>query len=148
MFGIGLGVFTLASAAAALAPGVSELIAARAIQGAGAAMVMPLTLTILSDAVPPERRGLALGGWSAISGLGVAFGPLVGGAVVEGINWQWIFWLNVPIGLLAIPLVLTKMEESFGPDTGLDLRGLALITTGALGVVWGLMRGTRSDGGA
>ena len=141
MFGIGLGVFTLASAAAALAPGVGELIAARAIQGAGAAMVMPLTLTILSDAVPPERRGLALGGWSAISGLGVAFGPLVGGAVVEGINWQWVFWLNVPIGLATIPLIRVRLRESFGPDRALDLPGLALASAGLFGIVWGLVRG-------
>ena len=141
MFGIGLGVFTLASAAAALAPGVGELIAARAIQGAGAAMVMPLTLTILSDAVPPERRGLALGGWSAISGLGVAFGPLVGGAVVEGINWQWVFWLNVPIGLATIPLIRVRLRESFGPDRTLDLPGLILVSAGLFGIVWGLVRG-------
>src|SRR5690242_6684763 len=95
MFAIGLATFTGASAAAALAPGVDALIAARAVQGAGAALVLPLTLTILSASVPPEKRGLALGGWSAISGLGVALGPLVSGAVVQGINWQWIFWLNV-----------------------------------------------------
>src|SRR3954468_10581739 len=130
MFALGLGVFTVASAAAALAPGVSELIAARAVQGAGAAMVMPLTLTILSDAVPPERRGLALGGWSAISGLGVAFGPLVGGAVVEGINWQWLFWLNVPIGLATLPLIRVRLRESFGPDRSLDLPGLGLASAG------------------
>jgi len=132
---------TVASAAAALAPGVSELIAARAVQGAGAAMVMPLTLTILSDAVPPERRGLALGGWSAISGLGVAFGPLVGGAVVEGINWQWVFWLNVPIGLATLPLIRVRLRESFGPDRSLDLPGLAFASVGLFGVVWGLVRG-------
>src|SRR6187200_1431213 len=99
MFAIGLGIFTLASAAAALAPSMGVLVAARAVQGAGGAIVMPLTLTILSAAVPAEKRGLALGAWGGISGLAVAFGPLVGGAVVEGISWHWIFWLNVPIGL-------------------------------------------------
>jgi MFS family permease len=105
MFAVGLAIFTAASAAAALAPDVSSLIAARAVQGAGGALVMPLTLTILSAAFPAERRGMAIGAWSGISGLAVAIGPLVGGAVVDGISWQWIFWLNVPIGIAAIPLV-------------------------------------------
>src|SRR6476646_3715010 len=104
MFVVGLSVFTTASAAAALAPSVDALIAARALQGMGAAMVLPMTLTLLSDAVPQERRGLALGFWAAVSVFGVAIGPLVGGAVVQGIAWQWIFWLNVPIGLAVIPL--------------------------------------------
>src|SRR5215217_8904921 len=99
MFTVGLGIFTLASAAAALAPSVEVLIAARAVQGLGGAIVTPLTLTILSAGVPAERRGLVLGAWGGISGLAVAIGPLVGGAVVEGLSWQWIFWLNVPIGL-------------------------------------------------
>jgi EmrB/QacA subfamily drug resistance transporter len=132
----------------ALAPDVGWLIAARAVQGAGSALIMPLALALLSAAFPAERRGAAIGIFSAITGLAVAAGPLVGGAVVEGINWQWIFWVNVPIGLLAIPLVLTKMKESFGPDTGLDLGGLALITTGALGLVWGLMRGNQVGWGS
>ena len=103
MFVLGLGIFTAASAAAALAPSIDALIAARAIQGVGGAIVTPLTLTILSAAVPAEKRGIALGAWGGISGLAVALGPLVGGAVVEGISWQWIFWLNVPIGLAADP---------------------------------------------
>src|SRR6187401_73154 len=106
MFAIGVGIFTLGSIAAALAPSVEMLNLARAVQGLGGAIVMPLTLTILSAAVPAERRGLALGAWGGISGLAVAFGPLVGGAVVEGISWQWIFWLNVPIGILLVPLAL------------------------------------------
>ncbi|MFL5852854.1 MAG: MFS transporter [Solirubrobacterales bacterium] len=143
LYAAGLALFAGASAVSALAPDVGWLIAARAVQGAGSALIMPLGLALLSTAFPAERRGAAIGIFSAITGLAVAAGPLVGGAVVEGINWQWIFWLNVPIGLLAIPLVLTKMKESFGPDTGLDLRGLALITTGALGLVWGLMRGNQ-----
>ena len=117
LFAAGLGLFAVASAACALAPGVGWLIAARAVQGAGAALLMPLGLALLSAAFPPEKRGAAIGIFSAITGVAVASGPLVGGLVVEGISWEWIFWLNVPIGLLAIPLVLTRMKESFGPDT-------------------------------
>src|SRR5438477_2557350 len=121
MFTIGLSIFTLASAAAALAPSIGALDAARAVQGLGGAIITPLTLTILSSAVPANRRGLALGAWGGISGLAVAFGPLVGGAVVDGISWHWIFWLNVPIGLLLIPLALTRLQESYGPANRLDL---------------------------
>ncbi len=112
VFAIGVGVFTLGSVAAALAPTVELLNLARAVQGLGGAIVMPLTLTILSAAVPREKRGLALGAWGGISGLAVAFGPVVGGAVVQGLSWQWIFWLNVPIGLLLIPLALTRLQET------------------------------------
>ena len=112
MFVIGLGIFTAASVAAALAPSVEALIAARAVQGLGGAIVMPLTLTILSAAVSPEKRGVALGAWGGIGGLAVASGPLVGGAVVEGISWQWIFWLNVPIGLVLIPLAYLRLKET------------------------------------
>ena len=126
MFVIGLGIFTVASAAAALAPTTGALIAARALQGAGAAIVTPLTLTLLSTAFPPEKRGLAIGAWSGISGLGVALGPLVGGAVVDGISWHWIFWLNVPIGLVLLPLAYRRLTESYGPAGRLDLAGLAL----------------------
>src|SRR5881394_3474975 len=108
MLAVGLGIFTLASAAAALAPSIGALDAARAIQGLGGAIVLPLTLTILSAAVPPKRRGVALGAWGGIGGLAVALGPLVGGAIVQGISWQWIFWLNVPFGLVLIPLALTR----------------------------------------
>ena len=111
VFVIGLGIFTAASAAAALAGSSDELIGARAIQGLGGAIVMPLTLTILSEAVPPERRGVALGAWGGIGGLAVATGPLVGGAIVEGISWQWIFWLNVPVGVLLIPLALVRLKN-------------------------------------
>src|SRR5215210_2082359 len=144
MFALGLGLFTAASAAAALAPSIDWLIAARAVQGIGGAIVTPLTLTILSDAFPAERRGVALGAWSGIAGLAVATGPLVGGAVVEGISWQWIFWLNVPIGLAVLPLS-RMLSESHGPDRALDLRGLALASGGLLGLVWGLVHGN-SDG--
>jgi EmrB/QacA subfamily drug resistance transporter len=141
MFVAGVGVFTVSSALAALAPSVTALVAARAVQGAGAAMVLPLTLTLLSEAFPPERRGLALGIWSGISGLGVALGPLVGGAVVDGISWPYIFWLNVPVGLALIPLAARRLEESYGPDRHLDLPGLALAGLGLLGVVFGIVRG-------
>src|SRR3989440_534095 len=140
MFGVGLGVFTVASAAAALAPSTVALIAARAVQGAGAAMVTPLTLTLLSEAFPAGRRGLALGIWSGVSGLGVALGPVIGGAVVSGISWQWIFWLNVPIGLVVVPLALARLNESRGANRALDLRGVALASGGLLGVVYALVR--------
>src|SRR5216684_3774646 len=99
------------------------------------------TLTILSAAVPAEKRGLALGAWGGIGGLAVALGPLVGGAVVQGISWQWIFWLNVPIGVVLIPLAWRRLEESRGPNAALDLRGLVLASAGLLGIVWGLVRG-------
>jgi EmrB/QacA subfamily drug resistance transporter len=148
LYATGLGLFTAASAACALAPDVGWLIGARAAQGAGAALVMPLGLALLSAAFPPERRGTAIGIFSAITGLSVASGPLVGGAVVEGIDWEWIFWLNVPIGLIAVPLVLTRMKESFGPDTGLDLRGLALVSGAGLGIVWGLVRANQAGWGS
>jgi EmrB/QacA subfamily drug resistance transporter len=118
------------------------------VQGAGAALLLPLGLALLSAAFPPERRGAAIGIFSAITGIAVASGPLVGGAVVQGISWEWIFWLNVPIGLVAIPLVLTRMKESFGPDTALDIRGLALVTVGALAIVWGLVRGNQTGWGS
>jgi len=141
LFSIGIGIFTLGSAAAALAPTIGALDAARALQGLGGAIVAPLSLTILAAAVPAERRGLALGAWGGISGLAVAFGPLVGGAVVSGISWHWIFWLNVPIGLVLLPLSLMRLQESKGPFGTIDLPGLALASTGLFGIVWGLVRG-------
>lgn len=137
----GLALFAVASAASALAPSVGWLIAARALQGAGAALMLTLGLALISAAFPPERRGAAIGLFSAVTGIAVASGPLVGGAIVEGIDWEWIFWLNVPIGLLAVPFVLTRIEESVGGDARLDLPGLALISAGAFGVVWALVRG-------
>jgi EmrB/QacA subfamily drug resistance transporter len=144
LYAAGLALFAAASAASALAPNVGVLIASRAAQGAGSALIMPLGLALLSAAFPPEKRGAAIGMFSAITGVAVASGPLVGGAIVNGLAWQWIFWINVPIGLLSIPFVLTKLDESHGPDTGLDIRGLALITAGALGLVWGLVRGNQA----
>jgi EmrB/QacA subfamily drug resistance transporter len=140
MFVTGISLFTAASAGAALAPSADFLIAARAIQGIGAAIVTPLTLTLLADAFPPEKRGVALGVWSGISGVAVAIGPLVGGAVIELADWHWIFWLNVPIGLALAPLAARRLDESFGPKAPLDFPGLALASTGLFGVVYGLVR--------
>jgi EmrB/QacA subfamily drug resistance transporter len=141
MFVLGLLLFTGASAAAALSTSANSLDIARALQGVGGAIVAPLTLTILSAGVPAERRGLALGIWGGIGGLAVALGPLVGGAVVSGISWHWIFWLNVPIGLVLAPLALRRLDESRGVDSALDLPGLGLASSGLLGIVWGLVRG-------
>jgi EmrB/QacA subfamily drug resistance transporter len=141
MFVLGLSLFTGGSAAAALAPGIGALVAARAVQGVGAAIVIPLTLTLLSAAVTPQRRGLALGAWGAVGGLAIAIGPLVGGAVVEGASWQWIFWLNVPIGIVLLPIAWTRLTESYGPTTSLDLPGLVLASVGLLGIVFGVVRG-------
>ncbi len=141
MFSIGLALFTVASAAAALAPSIGALVAARAAQGVGGAIITPLTLTILSAAVPAEKRGVALGAWGGIGGLAVALGPLVGGAVVSGLSWQWIFWINVPIGLALIPLAMRRLDETHGATSKLDLPGLGLASAGLFGVVWGLIRG-------
>src|SRR6476659_5462734 len=141
MFSIGIGIFTIGSAAAALSTTATGLDFARALQGVGGAIVTPLTLTLLSAAVPRERRGLALGAWGGIGGLAVAIGPLVGGAIVQGLSWQWIFWINVPIGLALAPLAFFRLRESHGPSGRLDLPGLALASAGLLGIVWGLVRG-------
>jgi EmrB/QacA subfamily drug resistance transporter len=148
VYATGVGVFAAASAAAALAPNVGVLIGARAVQGVGAALIMPLALALLSAAFPPEKRGAAIGIFSAITGIAVASGPLLGGAVVQGIDWHWIFWINVPIGIAAIPLVLTKMQESYGPRASLDLRGLGLVTLAGLATVWGLVRGNEAGWGS
>jgi MFS family permease len=128
LFALGLGVFVAGSAACALAPDVGTLIAARAVQGAGAALVMPLGLALVSTAFAPERRGRALGIYFGVTGLAVASGPVVGGAITEGLAWEWIFWLNVPLGIALVPFVLRQIRESFGPDTAIDLVGLALVT--------------------
>jgi EmrB/QacA subfamily drug resistance transporter len=148
LYATGLGLFAAASAACALAPGVGWLIGARAVQGAGAALILTLGLALLSAAFPPERRGAAIGLFSAITGISVASGPLIGGAVVQGLHWEWIFWLNVPIGLAAIPFVLRRIPESFGPDSRLDIPGLGLVTAGAFGIVWGLVRGNDAGWGS
>lgn len=145
LFAVGLGIFTVASAGAALAPGMGELIAAQAAQGVGSAIVTPLTLTLLSAAVPAERRGAALGVWGAASGIAVATGPLIGGALTESLSWQWIFWVNVPLGLALIPFALLRLEESRGPNPTLDLAGTALASGGLFGIVYALVRGN-TDG--
>ena len=148
LYAAGLVGFALASAASALSPSVGFLIAARAVQGVGAAFMMSLGLALLSAAFPPEKRGAAIGLFSAVTGLAVASGPLVGGAVVNGLDWTWIFWVNVPIGLLAAPLVLARVAESHGPKASLDFPGLGLVTGGALGLVWGLVRGNEVGWGS
>jgi EmrB/QacA subfamily drug resistance transporter len=140
MFVVGLSIFTLASAAAALAPSIGLLIVARAIQGVGGAIATPLTLTLLADAFPPEERGLALGVWSGISGIAVALGPLVGGAMIQAASWHWIFWINVPVGLALVPVAARQLTESHGPSRALDLRGLGLASAGWFGLVFGLVR--------
>src|SRR5437762_11181589 len=141
IFVVGILVFTAGSALAALSTSATALDLARGVQGVGGAIVTPLTLTLLSAAVPGERRGLALGIWGGIGGLAVALGRLVGGAIVSGVSWYWIFWVYVPIGLVLAPLAYSRLEESHGGDRALDLPGLGLASTGLLGIVWGLVRG-------
>ncbi|WP_254398759.1 MFS transporter [Streptomyces sp. AC602_WCS936] len=141
LFLVGITVFTAASAAAAMAPGIDSLIAARAVQGVGAAIMMPLTLTLLTAAVPAERRGMAYGIWGAVNGLAVASGPLVGGSLTEHISWQWIFWLNVPLGLALLPLARLRLAESHGTGAPLDVPGTLLASGGLFGIVYGLVRG-------
>ena len=148
LFVAGLAIFSAASAACALAPSVGWLIAARAVQGSGAALIMPLGMTLLSAAYPAERRAGALGIFSGITGLAVLGGPVIGGAITQGIAWQWIFWLNVPIGLLTIPVALRRVDESYGPRSAPDVPGLALITGAALGIVWALVRGNSAGWGS
>ncbi|GAB3126500.1 MFS transporter [Streptomyces calidiresistens] len=141
VFAGGVVVFTLASALAALAGTTGELIAARALQGVGAAVLLPLSLTLITASVPAERRGTAFGIWGAINGLAVAGGPLVGGAVTEHLSWHWIFWLNVPVGLLLLPLIRLRLPGGRGTDAPLDVPGALLATAGLLGVVLGIIRG-------
>ncbi|WP_405806769.1 DHA2 family efflux MFS transporter permease subunit [Streptomyces sp. NBC_00210] len=145
LFIAGLTVFTGASAAAALAPGIDALIAARAVQGVGAAIMMPLTLTLLTAAVPAARRGAALGIFSAVTGLAVASGPLIGGSLTEHISWGWIFWLNVPIGLALLPLARLRLDESYAPNARLDVPGTLLVSGGLFGIVYALVNG-QADG--
>ena len=141
MFVLGLLLFTGASALAALSTTATGLDIARAVQGVGGAIVTPLTLTFLSVGVWLVLCGLALGIWGGIGGLAIALGPLVGGAIVSGVSWHWIFWLNVPIGLVLAPLAWRRLGESHGPGAALDLRGVGRGSVGLLGVVWGLVHG-------
>lgn len=140
IFTLGLVLFTLSSAGCALAPSAEILIAARTLEGLGSSMVTPLSLTILATAFPPERRGAVVGILGGIAGLAIAGGPLIGGAVIEGVDWHWIFWLNVPVGLVLITLSLFRLPESYGPSTRLDPLAVLLASGGAMGIIWGLVR--------
>ncbi|MBB4687840.1 MFS transporter [Amycolatopsis jiangsuensis] len=140
MYIIGLGVFTAASAACALSDSADLLIVARTVQGAGAAVVLPLTLTLISEAFPVDKRGVAIGMWGGITGLGVAGGPVLGGAITEGVSWEWIFWINVPIGLVMIPLAALRLRESFGHRPDLDIPGLVLVAAGLFCLTWAPVR--------
>ncbi|RAG85344.1 MFS transporter [Streptacidiphilus pinicola] len=146
VFVVGLLVFTAASAAAASASGIGELIAARVVQGAGAAVIMPLSLTLLTAAVPAAKRGAALGIYSAVGGLAIAGGPLVGGLVTQHLSWHWIFWINVPVGLLLAPAAWRGLDESRGPNNRLDVPGTLLVSLGILGLVYGLIKAGGSAG--
>ena len=148
VFITGLALFTVASAACAVAPGATALIAARAVQGLGGAAVLPLSLTILTTAFPAQRRGAIVGIYGGLAGLAVAVGPLVGGAVTEGLDWHWIFWINVPLGVAASLLSLRLLPESYGVAARLDLPGVALVTAGVVGMVWGLARTTQAGWGS
>src|SRR3954452_10428356 len=148
MFVAGISLFTLASAAWAAAPGIGWLVAGRAVQGAGAALVMPLALTQLSMAFPPRERGRALGIFSGLTGVATFSGPFVGGAVAQGLAWQWIFLVNVPIGAVAVALSRLRLEESYGARRPLDVGGVLLATAGSFGLVWGLVRGNRAGWGS
>ncbi|MGW3142095.1 DHA2 family efflux MFS transporter permease subunit [Streptomyces sp. NPDC001139] len=141
LFLTGLTIFTGASAAAALSTGINGLIAARAVQGVGAAIMMPLTLTLLTAAVPAAKRGMAYGIWGAVNGLAVASGPLIGGSLTEHVSWHWIFWLNVPLGIALLPLARLRLAESYGTGAPLDIPGTLLASAGLFGIVYGLVRG-------
>jgi EmrB/QacA subfamily drug resistance transporter len=148
VYAAGLGLFALASAGCALAPDAGWLIALRAVQGAGAAIIMPMALTLLNAAFPPQRRGWATGIYGSVTALGVLLGPLLGGAITQGIAWPWIFWLNVPVALVTIPLVFRYVKESVAPAARIDLAGLALGALAVLGVIWALVRGTSAGWGS
>jgi EmrB/QacA subfamily drug resistance transporter len=144
MFTLGVLVFAAASCGCAVASGPGLLIAARAFQGAGSAAIMPLALALLTAAFPPEQRAGALGVFAATTGISVPLGPLVGGAVVHGISWPWIFWLNVPLGLALALAARLRVAESETSRTRIDVAGLTLVAAGSLGVVWALVRADES----
>ncbi len=148
VFALGLLLFAAASAACALAPTAGLLIAARTAQGLGAAILMPLSMTILTGAFPIEQRARVLGIYGGLAGLAVAGGPLIGGAITEGLDWHWIFWCNVPIGVVAGALSLRFLPESHGPRVNLDVTGIALVTAAVIGLVWGLTRGNVAGWGS
>ena len=148
MYVLGLVVFTAASAACALAPNIGVLIACRAVEGAGAGIIMPLGLTLLTSAFPVERRGAVIGIWGGVAGLAVASGPLIGGAVTQGLNWHWIFWVNVPIGILAAAGSRLRLRESRGPARRLDLPALVLVAAGIGALTWGLVQAGQAGWGS
>jgi EmrB/QacA subfamily drug resistance transporter len=160
VFAAGLALFAVSSAACALAPDAAALIAARGVQGAGAAAIMPMALALLNGAFPPGRRGWAIGIYGSVTGLAAVLGPVLGGAVTQGLGWRWIFWINVPVALAAVPLVLTRLQEARGPANPggrpgmagrgipVDLGGQVLVTAAALGLVWGLVRGNDAGWGS
>ena len=148
VFLVGVSLFTAASAACALAPTATSLIAFRAVQGLGAAIVMPLSLTILTAAFPPEKRGTVVGIWGGIAGLAVAAGPLIGGGITQGLGWHWIFWVNVPIGVLTVIGVATQLSESYGPRASLDVPALVLVSSGVGVLIWGLVQGGQDGWGS
>src|ERR1700731_4679032 len=141
MFAAGIALFVLASVGCALSGSAASLIAARSVQGIGAALVMPLAMAILSGAFPREERARALGIFSGVTGFALIIGPAIGGFITESFGWRWIFWINLPIGMIAIALVLTRLRESFGPNAALDILGLVMVAAAALALVWGLLRG-------
>jgi EmrB/QacA subfamily drug resistance transporter len=140
VFSIGLGLFTIASVACALAPNLSDLIVARTVQGLGGAVVLPLSLTILTAAFPVQRRGMIVGIYGGLAGLAVAMGPIVGGAITQSIDWHWIFWINAPIGIIAVLLGLRLLPETYGAPERLDMVGVGLVTAGVVALVWALTR--------
>jgi EmrB/QacA subfamily drug resistance transporter len=144
IFNLGLALFTLASAACAIAPNASELIAARTVQGLAGAVILPLSLTVLTTSFAAERRGMIVGIYGGLAGLAVAVGPIVAGAVIRGLDWHWIFWINVPIGAVALPLAIRLLPESYGAPERIDLPGVALVTGGVVGIVWALVRANQS----
>lgn len=140
VFTIGLTGFALASVAAALAPSIGALVVARAAQGAAAALILPVTLTMISEAYPPETRGKAIGIWGGVTGLGGVLGPILGAGIVQAFGWSWIFWINVPIAVALIPASMRLVTETFGARQPLDLVGVMLASLGFLGISWGLVR--------
>jgi len=144
VFLAGFAVFTLASAACALAPSVAALIAARAVQGAGGGIATPLSLVLITEAFPLQRRGAVVGAWGAITGIAVGFGPVIGGTIVEGIAWPWVFWVNVPIGIVLVTLGRRLLAESRGPARPLDPAGLVLVTGAVFAITDALLRGPQA----
>ncbi len=144
VFNIGLALFTVASAVCAVAPNAPALIAARTVQGLAGAIVLPLSLTVLTTAFPAERRGMIVGVYGGLAGLAVAMGPIIGGAVTQGLDWHWIFWINVPIGAVALSLAMRLLPESYGATGRFDLAGVTLVTGGVVALVWALVRANQS----